>query len=84
VHDVLFVQEFQRKQCLVNNLASFLLSKCLRLQNLVKIASHQELLNDEEVRDVLKDIVHAHNVRVFRVHQNFELIDKKVVNSWLL
>jgi len=84
VDDVLVVQELQCEHSLVNDLACFKLKERLGLENCVQITSHKQLLNYEEVRDVLEDIVHPNDVRVFRVHQNFKLVDQQIVDCRFL
>ena len=54
------------------------------VQGRVEVLSFKMLLNDVKVQSILKDVEHADDVWVSRVHKNLKLVDEKVVQYWLL
>jgi len=84
MNNVLLMQELERKASLSNNLDGLLFRKGHAIQHIVHVLALKVLLNDKKVLSVLKDIVHADNVGVARIHQYLELVDQEIVKDRLL
>ena len=74
MNDVLLVQELQRQECLFDDLDGLVLSEGAMTKRRVEVFPFKHFLHDVEVLPVLKDVVHANDVRVLSIHQHFELV----------
>ena len=50
----------------------------------IEIFTFEMLLHDKKVLSVLENVVHSDDVRLACIHQYFELIDEKIIDSGFL
>lgn len=84
MNNVLLVQEFESQERLANDLNRLLFREDSTIEHRVEVFSLEVLLYDEKVMAVLENIKHTNDVWMPCMHQNIELVDKKIVKYGFL